>query len=100
NLLKTQTGCHRKNRQSNRQKPEITRQAHQSTVLRSLHLKGIAEAASEQATALQEVNNAVSTIDQGTRQNAAMVEETSAASSGMAQQARQLKGLLNEFTLA
>jgi methyl-accepting chemotaxis protein len=29
-----------------------------------------------------------------------MVEETSAASSGMAQQARQLKGLLNEFTLA
>ncbi|WP_262411463.1 HAD hydrolase family protein, partial [Acetobacter tropicalis] len=38
NLLKTQTGCHRKNRQSNRQKPEITRQAHQSTVLRSLHL--------------------------------------------------------------
>ncbi|KAA8383987.1 hypothetical protein FOH24_17005, partial [Acetobacter tropicalis] len=33
-------GCHRKNRQSNRQKPEITRQAHQSTVLRSLQIHG------------------------------------------------------------
>ncbi|KAA8383338.1 hypothetical protein FOH22_17150 [Acetobacter tropicalis] len=42
NLLKTQTGCHRKNRQSNRQKPEITRQAHQATVLRSLHLPCLA----------------------------------------------------------
>lgn len=76
-----------------------------STIISSVadigdHLKAIAEAASEQATALQEVNNAVSTIDQGTRQNAAMVEQTSAASSGMAQQARQLKGLLNEFTLS
>ncbi|MEZ7137751.1 hypothetical protein ACBR42_15190, partial [Komagataeibacter sp. SM21] len=38
NLLKTQTGCQRKNRQSNRQKPEITGHAHQLTVLRSLHL--------------------------------------------------------------
>lgn len=75
-----------------------------STIISSVadigdHLKAIAQAASEQATALQEVNNAVSTIDQGTRQNAAMVEKTSAASSDMAQQARQLKGLLNEFTL-
>ncbi|PYD55309.1 hypothetical protein CFR75_17395 [Komagataeibacter xylinus] len=39
NLLKTQTGRHRKNRQSNRQNPEITGQAHQSRVLRSLHLQ-------------------------------------------------------------
>ncbi|WP_415506872.1 DUF4214 domain-containing protein [Acetobacter sp.] len=38
NLLKTQTGGHRKNRQSNRQNPEITGQAHQSGVLRSLHI--------------------------------------------------------------
>ncbi|MEZ7137983.1 hypothetical protein ACBR42_16510, partial [Komagataeibacter sp. SM21] len=38
NLLKTQTGCQRKNRQSNRQKPEITGHAHQLTVLRSLQI--------------------------------------------------------------
>ncbi|WP_342755614.1 MULTISPECIES: transposase, partial [unclassified Acetobacter] len=38
NLLKTQTGRHRKNRQSNRQNPEITGQAHQSRVLRCLHV--------------------------------------------------------------
>ncbi|MGY6771121.1 hypothetical protein OQZ28_15810 [Komagataeibacter sp. NFXK3] len=39
-MLKTQTGRHRKNRQSNRQNPEITGQAHQSRVLRSLHMIG------------------------------------------------------------
>ncbi|MCX2567418.1 hypothetical protein OQ496_13275, partial [Acetobacter suratthaniensis] len=39
NLLKTQSDSHLKNRQSNRQKPEITRLAHQSTVLRSLQVR-------------------------------------------------------------
>lgn len=33
NLLKIQIKSHPKNRQSNRQKPEITRQKHQSTVI-------------------------------------------------------------------
>ncbi|NHO30949.1 helix-turn-helix domain-containing protein, partial [Acetobacter farinalis] len=37
-LLKTQIKSSPENRQSNRQNPEITGQAHQSTVLRSLHL--------------------------------------------------------------
>ncbi|MCP1272053.1 hypothetical protein NKW56_15850, partial [Acetobacter cerevisiae] len=41
NPLKTQTGRHRKNRQSNRQNSEITGQAHQSRVLRSLQLSQI-----------------------------------------------------------
>ncbi|PHY93144.1 hypothetical protein CSR02_13130 [Acetobacter pomorum] len=43
NLLKTQTGRHRKNRQSNRQNPEITGQAHQSRVLRSLQIVSVHE---------------------------------------------------------
>ena len=37
------------------------------------HLQAIANAAQEQAAALQEVNGAAATIDQGTPQNAAMV---------------------------
>ena len=39
-LLKTQSESHPRTPQSNRQKPEITNQAYQSRVLRSLHLAG------------------------------------------------------------
>ncbi len=39
----------------------------------------IVEASKEQATGLKEINTAVNTMDQGTQQNAAMVEETTAA---------------------
>ncbi|MBF0852227.1 sigma-70 family RNA polymerase sigma factor [Gluconobacter sp. R71646] len=39
-MLKTQIKSSPKNRQSNRQKPEITSQAHQPTVLRSLQVRG------------------------------------------------------------
>lgn len=63
------------------------------------HLKDIAVAAREQAAALQDINGAVATIDQGTRQNAAMAEQTSAASSAMAEQAAGLKVQLSGFRL-
>lgn len=63
------------------------------------HLKAIEEAAREQAAALQSVNGAVATIDEGTRQNAAMAERTSAASEGMVQEAGQLRVLLDGFHL-
>lgn len=45
------------------------------------------------------VNNAVATIEQGTRQNAAMVEQTSAASANMAGQVSQVRGFLSGFWL-
>ncbi|MFK0206335.1 methyl-accepting chemotaxis protein [Agrobacterium sp. NPDC090283] len=63
------------------------------------HVLAIVEASREQSTALAEINTAVSTIDQGTQQNAAMVEETSAASVNLASQAEQLKALLATFRL-
>ncbi|WP_338333168.1 globin-coupled sensor protein [Acetobacter sp. LMG 32666] len=63
------------------------------------HLKAIEEAAREQAAALQSVNGAVATIDEGTRQNAAMAERTSTASEGMVQEANQLRLLLDGFHL-
>jgi methyl-accepting chemotaxis protein len=40
----------------------------------------IADGAAEQATALQQINIAIGQMDQDTRKNAAMVEETTAAS--------------------
>lgn len=63
------------------------------------HLKAIEEAAREQAAALQSVNGAVATIDEGTRQNAVMAERTSAASAGMVQEVSQLRELLDGFHL-
>ncbi|ASY56851.1 MULTISPECIES: methyl-accepting chemotaxis protein [Sinorhizobium] len=59
----------------------------------------IATAAREQATGLQEVNTAVNSMDQMTQQNAAMVEETTAASQVLAQESRELKTLLDRFRL-
>ena len=64
------------------------------------HVSAIVDAAREQALGLQEVNTAVSTIDQGTQQNAAMVEQTSAASRNLAVEAERLKQLLAGFKLS
>ncbi len=44
------------------------------------HISGIASGAAEQATTLAEINTGVSQLDQVTQQNAAMVEEATAAS--------------------
>lgn len=57
----------------------------------------IAAASRDQSVALREVNGAVGDMDQLTQQNAAMVEETSAASRMLASEADQLVGLLSEF---
>ena len=59
----------------------------------------IVEATREQSIGLGEINTAVASIDQGTQQNAAMVEETSAASVNLATQADELNTLLASFRL-
>lgn len=63
------------------------------------NVAAIVEASREQATGLQEINTAVNTIDQGTQQNAAMVEETSAASHSLAKEAEELFQQLGKFRL-
>jgi len=63
------------------------------------HVRAIVEAAREQSTGIQEINTAVNTMDQGTQQNAAMVEQTNAASHSLAKEASALNGLLGQFTL-
>jgi methyl-accepting chemotaxis protein len=59
----------------------------------------IANAQQEQATALGEVNAAVGHMDQTTQQNAAMVEESTAASKSLADDARVLADLVARFRL-
>ncbi|MDB5650741.1 MAG: mcpA [Hyphomicrobiales bacterium] len=59
----------------------------------------IAASAKEQAAGAHEVNIAVNTMDQTTQQNAAMVEETTAASRAMAAEAAALAELVGSFKL-
>ncbi|MBT9372076.1 methyl-accepting chemotaxis protein [Rhizobium sp. CSW-27] len=63
------------------------------------HIHSIATAAREQATGLQEVNTAVNQMDQVTQRNAAMVEETSAATHRLSQQANGLFTLISRFNI-
>jgi methyl-accepting chemotaxis protein len=60
-------------------------------------VSGIAASAQEQATALQEVNTAVNQMDQMTQQNAAMVEESTAASHSLAHEAGELSNVVGMF---
>lgn len=63
------------------------------------NVAAIVEAAREQAIGLKEINVAVNTVDQGTQQNAAMVEETTAAAHSLANEAKALFQLLAQFKL-
>jgi methyl-accepting chemotaxis protein len=64
------------------------------------HMQAIATATKEQATGLVEVNQAVNAMDQTTQQNAAMVEESTAASASLASEAETLRGLVERFRIA
>jgi methyl-accepting chemotaxis protein len=63
------------------------------------HIHAIADSAKEQATSLNEINQAVNQIDSVTQQNAAMVEETSAATLKLAAEANRLVELIARFDL-
>ncbi|AXV14301.1 chemotaxis protein [Neorhizobium sp. SOG26] len=63
------------------------------------HIHSIAVASREQATGLAEVNTAVNQMDQVTQQNAAMVEETSAATSKLSADADSLFALVSQFNI-
>jgi len=57
----------------------------------------IAQSSREQATGLNEVNVAVNQMDQVTQQNAAMVEETTAASANLQTEAAELRQMIARF---
>ena len=72
---------------------EIASQVHEINT----NVTAIVEAAREQSTALGGISQSINTVDQGTRQNAAMVEEQTAASHGLAREAAALFELLEQF---
>ncbi|MBP2448184.1 methyl-accepting chemotaxis protein [Rhizobium leguminosarum] len=63
------------------------------------HMDSIATSAKEQSVGLSEVNVAVNRMDQTTQQNAAMVEQSTAASDSLTQQAQTLRELISQFRL-
>jgi methyl-accepting chemotaxis protein len=62
-------------------------------------VQAISRAAGEQATGLQEINGAVDQMDRVVQQNAAMVEQATAASRTLKDNARSLFELMNRFRL-
>jgi methyl-accepting chemotaxis protein len=60
-------------------------------------ISDIAASAKEQASGLHEVNTAINQMDQVTQQNAAMVEQSTAASHSLSQETAELSRLTNFF---
>jgi len=60
----------------------------------------IASASTEQTMGIEQVNSAISQMDEVTQQNAALVEEASAAASAMQEQAAVLSDVVSVFKLA
>ncbi|WP_298188754.1 methyl-accepting chemotaxis protein [Novosphingobium sp.] len=68
-----------------------------STVTASIST--IAETAGEQSLALRKISKAIGAMDQMTQQNAAMVEETNAATKNLTQEAQQLSNAFASFRI-
>ena len=59
----------------------------------------ISAASSEQSTGIEEVNRAITQMDETTQQNAALVEQAAAAAGSLQEQAAALAGLVSRFQL-
>jgi methyl-accepting chemotaxis protein len=66
----------------------------------SRHVGEIAVSAREQATGITEINAAASQLDEATQQNAAMFEESTAASRILTDEARKLADMVSRFTVS
>ncbi|NBC35858.1 HAMP domain-containing protein [Novosphingobium sp. FSY-8] len=60
---------------------------------------GIAEGANRQADSIAQVNSVISELDKATQQNAALVEESTAASHSLANESERLSQVVDRFTL-
>jgi methyl-accepting chemotaxis protein len=63
------------------------------------HVHAIFTSAREQSTGLTEINTAIGHMDQATQKNAAMVEESTAASHSLASDAETLNRLISQFQI-
>ena len=78
---------------------EALRQIGEDVLRIDEHVKSIVTSAREQSTGLHEINTAISQMDQVTQKNAAMVEETNAASHTLATDADNLIRLVGQFQI-
>lgn len=74
---------------------EIAKQVHDIDE----NVAAIVKSSQEQAVGIKEINTAVNVLDEGTQQNAAMVEETTAATSEVALEAQKLFELIAKFRI-
>ncbi len=63
------------------------------------HVSEIARSAKEQSSGLDEINTAMNRLDQVTQENAAMFEETNAASQSLSGEANALKRTMSRFRI-
>jgi len=63
-------------------------------------MREIAAASSEQSRGIEQVNRAITQMDEATQQNAALVEEAAAAAQSLETQGRQLNQAISFFHLA
>ncbi len=63
------------------------------------HMDAIATSSKDQSIGLSEVNTAINSMDQTTQQNAAMVEQSTAASAALSQEVEKLHDLVAQFKL-
>ncbi len=61
------------------------------------HVASIVSAANEQSIGLQEINQSINNIDQGTQQNASVAEQSTAASYTLSEEVSGINEMLNEF---
>lgn len=66
----------------------------------SQEVEKIVRSAREQSTGLTEIDSAIGHIDRNTQQNAAMVEESSAAIQSLASEASSLEQLMVRFQIS
>ncbi|WP_444844534.1 methyl-accepting chemotaxis protein [Duganella caerulea] len=65
----------------------------------TLIMSDIATASAEQGAGIEQVNHAVTQMDDMTQQNAALVEQTAAASASLEEQTQALVGAMDRFVL-
>ncbi len=75
-------------------------EAVQAALRVSTLVDGISTATAEQSDGIREVNGAVAQLDQMTQQNAALVEQSSAAAQSLREQADALSAVVRRFRLA
>lgn len=71
-----------------------------SSVETAQYVSSIATGSAEQTSGIEEVNVAISHMDEGTQQNAALVEQTAAAANSLSQQSQNLNKLMEFFKVA